>query len=353
MRVGIKQIAKIANVSISTVSHVFNSTAPISREVQDRVLKAAQETGYLDKRLRRTSVSLLSTVLTVASEATLPNSDRNFVAWNMLNAFRRECRARGIRVIPHIEQGDSIDPQRVLHSVAKHNPHGVAVIQDERDELISALCGLELGTVILSGLDPLMRVDTVAPSNRFGAQLAVRYLMELGHRSIAHITWGRRHVPQQRAFGYSDVHRQMNCSVPEGAIIDAGSYLPETVETFMDDWLRNAPRPLPFTAFFCGADNVAVGLLRSLRKSGLHVPDDVSVVGFDDAPFSEMEEPPLTTVHIPMEEIGRVALNLLEKSAITPRSTRISRRVDLGCALIVRRSTAPPPARRRAHAATS
>jgi len=342
MGIGIKQIAEMAGVAQSTVSHVLNGTAPISQEVQEKVLDAAKDTGYLDKRMRRASVSLLTTVLTVASEVTLPKSDRNFVAWNMLNAFRRECRSRGIRVVPHIEQSETIDPGNVISSIKKHNPRGVAVIQDERDELISVLGELDIGTVILSGHDPLMRVNTVAPGNRFWAQIAMRHRVDLGHKDIEHITWSGRHVAQQRSFGFSDALLQEVLAQSRESIIDTGSYHPETVEKYMDEWLSKVGRPLPFTAFFCGADNVAVGLLRSLQKAGLRVPEDVSVVGFDDAPFSEMEDPALTTVHIPMDEIGRVALNLLEDAAITPRSARIPKRVDLGCELIVRRSTAPP-----------
>lgn len=342
MNIGIKKIAELADVSASTVSHVLNGTASISHPVQERVLMIARETGYLERRMRRATVSLLSTVLTVASEETLPKSDSNIVAWSMMNTFRKECRARGVRVVPHIEAGSVLDVDNVMASIEKHKPHGVAIIQDERPELIDALAQARINAVILSGHDPTMRVNTISPSNRFGGELATQHLFSLGHRRIAHVTWGDRTVPQQRRFGFIDAHDKAGIAMMDGAILDAQDYHQDNVEAFMDDWIARQPDPLPFTAFFCGADNVAVGVIRSLQKAGLRVPEDVSVVGFDDAPFSDMVSPPLTTIHIPMDEVGRGALILLEQTSLTPENDRVARRVDIGCQLTIRDSTCPP-----------
>ncbi|MES0884558.1 LacI family DNA-binding transcriptional regulator [Roseibium sp. SCP14] len=341
MSSGIKLIAERANVSISTVSHVLNGTAPISEGVQERVLSVARDTGYLAKRKRKASISLLPTVLLVACDATLPKSDRNLVAWTMINAFRNECRARGIRIIPHIEPGSEIDPENVATAIAKHNPNGIAVMQDDRPVLIDRLHELGPEIVVLSGQDPSMRVDTVSPGNQFGACLATRYLFSLGHTRIGHLTWGQRLTTRQRMYGFIDAHRERGLKVHDDAIIDVGDYQQHVVEKNMDRWIETAGPKLPFTALFCAADNAAIGAMNSLRKAGYRIPEDISVMGFDNALFGEFQEPPLTTMHVPMEEIGHVALNLLEEALTLPKGARSPRRVELGCRLIERKSTAP------------
>ncbi|KZK85579.1 HTH-type transcriptional repressor PurR [Pseudovibrio sp. Ad46] len=339
---GIKQIAKLANVSISTVSHVLNASAPIGSEVQERVLGIARETGYLAKRRRKASISLLSTVLLVGTKKAFPKSDRNFVAWTMLNAFRKECQSRGIRLIPQIEEENEINPDNIVEAVAKHRPQGIAVMQDDRQCLIDMLYKLPSASVILSGQDQSMRVDTVAPSNRFGAKLATDHLLELGHKKIALLTWGNRRVAKQRTEGFLDAFRQAGLDVPVSDIIDVGDYQQDVVEINFSKWLSEHNGPSPYSAFFCSADNVALGAMKALQTHGYSVPNDVSIMGFDNALFGELSSPSLSTIHVPMEEIGHVALNLLEEALTLPDSERSARRVELGCRLILRNSTGIP-----------
>ncbi|SMX26428.1 HTH-type transcriptional repressor CytR [Pelagimonas phthalicica] len=338
----IQDIALLAEVAPSTVSHVLNGTAPISPEVSQRILSAARELGYLAKRRRKAAVALLPTVLLSASEANFPKSDRNYVSWTMLNAFRQECRARSIRLIPHIDKGDKIIPESLVAAIEKHRPQGVAIMQDDGTDLIDAVHGLDPSIVILSGQDPSMRVDTVSPGNRFAAQMATDYLFQLGHRRVAHVTYGTRLIGQHRKYGFLDAYRASGYHMPPGAIIDVETFRPEIVTQKMLNWLAVQRRPLPFTAFFCSADNVAIGVMDALAKSGVKVPGDVSVLGFDNVEIGKRQNPPLSTVHVPMEEIGQVALNLLEEARTLPKNERSARRVELGCKIIVRGSTTGP-----------
>ncbi len=338
----IRDIATQAEVAPSTVSHVLNGTAPISVDVSERILSVARETGYLAKRRRKAAVALLPTVLLSASEANFPKSDRNYVSWTMLNAFRQECRARSIRLIPHIDKGDKIIPESLVAAIEKHRPKGVAIMQADNSELIDAVHDLDPSVVILSGQDPSMRVDTVSPGNRFAAQMATDYLFRIGHRRIAHVTYGTRLIGQHRKFGFIDAYRESGYRMPPGAIIEVETFQSDVVAQNMLNWLATQPRPLPFTAFFCSADNVAIGVLDALRQAGISVPGDVSVLGFDNVEIGKKQAPPLSTVHVPMEEIGQVALNLLEEARTLPKNERSARRVELGCRIVVRGSTAGP-----------
>lgn len=338
----ISDIAKAADVAPSTVSHVLNGTAPISPEIQARILAIAREGGYLAKRRRKAAVALLPTVLLAACEATYPKSACNFVSWSMLNAFRAECQARSIRLIPHVARGDRIIPKNLVAAIREHRPQGIAVAQDDRPELIDALQDLDTSVVILSGQDPSMRVDTVSVSNRFGAHKGMHYLFELGHQSIAFVTYGTRLVGQYRKTGFIEAYRDRGHPMPPGAIIDVDDFRPAVVETYMRGWLAKQGNNMPFTAFFCGADNVAIGVMNALRECGYRVPKDVSVLGFDNVAHGQTQNPPLSTMHVPMDEIGRTALNLLEEARATPLNDKIARRVELACRLIVRRSTTGP-----------
>lgn len=338
----ISDIATLADVAPSTVSHVLNGTAPISRDVSERILAVARETGYLAKRRRKAAVALLPTVVLAASEANFPKSDRNYVSWTILNAFRRECRARSIRLIPEIEKGDKITPAHLVEAIARHKPQGVAIMQFDSVELIDAVHDLDPSVVILSGQDPSMRVDTVSPGNRFASQLAMDYLFRLGHKRVAYVTYGQRHVGQLRKQGFLDAYQGSPYRMPPGAIIEVDTFQSEVVAKNMANWLQTQPRPVPFTAFFCSADNVAIGVMAALTETGLRVPEDVSVLGFDNAEFGERHNPPLSTVHVPMEEIGHVALNLLEEARTLPKNLRSARRVELGCKIMERGSTAAP-----------
>ena len=327
-------------MAVSTVSHVLNGTAPISQEVSDRVLTVARETGYLAKRRRKAAVALLPTVLLAACDATFPKSDRNFVAWTMLNSFRQECRARSIRLIPQIDKGDQIIPQSLVAAIEKHRPQGVAIVQDDRAVLIDAIHGLEPSVVILSGQDPSMRVDTVSPGNRFAATMATKHLFGLGHRRVAHVTYGTRLIGTHRKYGFLDAYRESGLQMPPGAIIDVGDYRPDVVAANMAAWLQAEGASMPYTAFFCAADNVAFGVMQALTEAGYRIPADVSVLGFDNVAQGEKTVPALSTVHVPMEEIGHVALNLLEEARTLPKDQRSARRVELGCRIIARGSVA-------------
>lgn len=338
----ITDIADQAGVAPSTVSHVLNGTAQISREVSERILAVARETGYLAKRRRKAAVALLPTVLLAASEANFPKSDRNYVSWTMLNAFRQECRARSIRLIPHIDKGDRIRPEGLVAAIAKHQPQGVAIMQADGTDLIDAVHHLDPSIVILSGQDPSMRVDTVSPGNRFAAQLAMDYLFRLGHRRIAHVTYGTRLVGQYRKQGFLHAYQESPHRMPPGAVIDVGTFESDVVAQNMANWLETQPRPLPFTAFFCAADNVAIGVMTALREAGIKVPEDASILGFDNIEAGKRQSPALSTVHVPMEEIGHVALNLLEEARTLPKNERSARRVELGCRIVVRGSTIGP-----------
>jgi DNA-binding LacI/PurR family transcriptional regulator len=177
---------------------------------------------------------------------------------------------------------------------------------------------------------PLVQVD-----NRLGARLATEHLLELGHRRIAHVAGIEAlRISAHRIDGYRDALSAAGIAY-DSALVVCGSFTEQGGFAAARALLEHTP-----TAIFAANDLSAVGVVNALTESGLRVPADVSVVGFDDVRLAAYTSPPLTTVHQPAREIAQLATQLLfELTAGRPvqRTVRL-----LEPRLVVRRSTAPP-----------
>ena len=109
----LKDVAREANVSLSTASHAINGTAPLTTQVRERVLEAARALGYLENRRQKATIATLRVVLLAMTNDAAPQSDLNMVSWTMLNGFRRECERRGIRIVPYVSTTSRLDPVAV------------------------------------------------------------------------------------------------------------------------------------------------------------------------------------------------------------------------------------------------
>ena len=344
-RVGLKHIAERADVSISTVSHVINRTAPISDDVRERVMQAARETGYLGRRREREARGGIRKVLLASSAYGLAENENNLFLWSILSALRARCEQLGVKLVPHSPPDDRLTAEGIIRAANNERADGVFLLHDDRHELLGPLNERldELPPVVLiNGEDPYMGIDTVSPQNRFAAFTATRWLTELGHRNILHVTWHGRTTISRRRDGYLDGMAEIGVS-PQNAPIFAFSG-PDAWrnEPFLSDELIDQIRAENITAVFCGADDVALRVHRALHKAGYRVPDDISLLGFDDIVPAEMSSPPLASVSVPVAHIGPVALKLLEERlSETLGPSPPARRVELGCTLAKRASVAP------------
>ncbi|AYM13869.1 MULTISPECIES: LacI family DNA-binding transcriptional regulator [Agrobacterium] len=339
----LKDVAQQANVSLSTASHALNGTAPLTTLVRERVLEAARSLGYLENRRQKATIATLRVVLLAMTNDAAPQSDLNMVSWTMLNGFRRECERRGIRIVPFVSATSRLDPVAVAQAADADNVDGIVVLNDDRSQLVQALSALGKPVVLINGEDPAMIVDTVTAENRFGARLGIEHLLSLGHRNILHITWKGRTTIRRRFDGYSDAFLAAGFPVPADMVIEVESYEPQWGETAIRRLLAEE-RPLRnATAIFCAADNLALGCLKALTEAGVRVPDDVSVLGFDDIMPAAFSAPPLSTVQLPADRLGGAALSLLEQRLVAADPTRPAHRLELGCRLVLRGSIAPPP----------
>jgi LacI family purine nucleotide synthesis repressor len=337
-RVGLKDISREADVAISTVSHVLNGTAPISVEVRGKVLDAAKRLGYLARRQAKASIAAIDTILLAVPRDTLPHSEVNLFSWTLLSALMRECERRGVRVVPTEVDTPSVDAKRLIAEAQAARADGILVLAEDRRDFLRALAQSGTPTVLINGEDLDMQIDSVTPGNRFAARYATEWLIGQGHRKILHLTWEGRTTIRRRRDGFADAFAAYGLPAANGQVQLTAGYLPEYGAAAIRAWLEENRGLGGVTAIFCAADNLALGVMTELDRSGIGIPDDVSLVGFDGVALGELTTPKLTTISVPLEQIGTAALHLLEQRVIDSGSERAAHRLELGCRLTIRDS---------------
>lgn len=341
-KIGLREVALEAGVSLSTASHALNGTAPLTNEVRDRVITCAQRLGYLEKRRNKASIASLRAVVVAVTGDAAPQSDLNMVSWTVMNGLRQECERKAIRIVPSISPGNKIDANEIKRLSQMETVDGIVILNDDRPELIRSITQLSIPAVVINGEDPAMLVDTVTAGNRFGARQATEHLLSLGHRRILHLTWPGRTTIRRRQDGYVDAFLAAGLPAPQDMVVEAASFEPEEGQKAIAALLAKDPGLKGATAIFCAADNLALGCLKALHTAGIKVPDDISVMGCDDIMPAEFSEPPLSTVQLPSARLGAAALSLMEQRVVASDPLRPAHRLELGCKLVLRGSIAPP-----------
>ncbi len=325
-------VAKLAGVSHMTVSRVINDHPAVSRLTRERVLAAMAELSYRPNIAARTLVTGRTRRLGVISVDTT-----QYGPASMLVAIERAARDAGYAVaiaslaaLDRGALGEAVDflTSQAVEGIIAITPHTATM---------AALRHVPSGVPIVAVEGGKGAVPTVAVDQYLGAFLATRHLLALGHATVAHICGPQDwYESPERERGWRD------------ALVAEGREVPAVVA---GDWSarsgHDAARKLIGTpglsAIFVANDQMALGALRALHEAQVAVPDEISVVGFDDIPEAAYFTPPLTTVRQDFGEVGRQGLDLLlEQVEGAPRSRR--RRV-IPPDLVIRKSTTVPQMR--------
>lgn len=334
----LKKISEQSGVAISTVSHVLNGTAKISDDVRQRVLQIAKDIGYLDSRIKRAQTATLRKIALFVDSERLRQTDVNFVSWTILETLRKECEQKGVEIEPVLIDEIKGDYNKISERMTKTKCDGILVYFDENQKLLNEVINTALPCILLAGQEPGMHIGSVGIGDRNGARLGVEHLIELGHRNIGIVSWPGRYTIRQRLDGFKEaINEHLELGITTTSI-QLDSFQPDIAEKGMTEWLEQNPDLNQVTAFFCLADNVAIGVLNALQKKGIQVPKDVSILGFDDVFAGQMMQPALSTVHTPLHHIARCALEELELLTRRTSKNAPARRVELGCRLIERQS---------------
>jgi DNA-binding LacI/PurR family transcriptional regulator len=327
-------VARLAGVSHQTVSRVLNGHPNVRAHTRDRVLTAIRELAYRPNAAARTLVTRRTHTLGVISVDTML-----YGPISMLYGFERAAHDEYFVSIASLP---ALDRRSMLDAVDRFVGQGVEgiVVIATHDSGVAALAHVppEVPVVAL-GCGTHASISSVAVDNEKGAASATRYLLGLGHRTVHHIAGPAANLDAtERVAGWRQALREAGAPEPE---VLAGDWSAASGYQLGGQLAgRQLPSQQEVTAILCGNDTMALGVLCSLAEHGLRVPDDVSVVGFDDIPEASYYTPPLTTVRQDFGEVGRQALNVLVERMSGAVDT--GPRVRVSPELIVRQSAASP-----------
>lgn len=307
MKATIKDVAKLAGVSFKTVSRVINREPSVGQELQDKVWAAVKELNYqpnLGARLMRGAASSIGFIY--------DNPNSNYVI-EMQNGILQACRDEGYELVIHPCDAKSPDILNELNEMLDRSRVGGLVLTpplSETPEVIDALKQKKVRFVrILSGqqapdqLSPCVFID-----DRTAGFDITQYLIDLGHTRIAFLGGDMEHASSgERLEGYKDALTRNNLPVDEDLILP-GEYAFESGIERSKKLLSQDQRP---TAIFACNDEIAAGTLFAARILGVSVPQELSIVGFEDSPFSRQAWPKLTTAQQPNNTIAQTAARLL------------------------------------------
>lgn len=328
-RVTISAIAREAGVSVPTVSRVLNGRSDVSPSTRERVEELLARHGYRRRGSSgRVSANLIDLVF---------NDLDSPWAVEIIRGVEEAAHANGIGTVVSAVHARSTDTRQWLQNLRARATDGVIlVLSDLQAPVRAELRRLNVPVVVVDPAGvPSMDVPTIGATNWVGGLRATEYLLSLGHRRIGFIAGPPSLLcSRARLDGYRAALEAAGQPVDDGLIIQGNFYHESGFEAGVS--LLGLPeRP---TAIFASSDQMALGVYEAVRQMGLRVPDDVSVVGFDDLPEVRWCSPPLTTVRQPLAEMGLLAARTVLRLAAGEKLE--SPRVELATELVVRNSTA-------------
>lgn len=333
--VKIKDVARAAGVSPATVSRVLNGTGKVSADRAERVRAVVAKLGYQPfspaRALRRQATDVWAVIV-----ADIENPFFTLI----VRGIEDEAHRRGFRVMLCNSDEDLQKEAAYIDVALAERMGGVVIaVASARQSRLAPLLERGVPVVAIDRRPAGYDVDCVLVDNRLGAAQATAHLIEAGARRIACITGPRRvSTANERLAGYEQALRAAGRPL-EPALVVREDFKPGGGYDAIQRLCAGPDRP---DAVFVANNLMTVGALRALRDLGLRVPQDVRVVGFDDAPWAALVQPPLTVVSQPAYEIGRIAAELLAEAREDPDRAR--RQVLLAPELIVRESSGARPA---------
>lgn len=336
---GIKEVARKAGVSISTVSNVMNETKPVSAALKARVMEAIEELQYevnpVGRGLKSNKTNQVGVIVPSFNQVYFPA---------VLQGIHEAGIKYGYTILVFETNGDvELEKQHVRflqHSwtdgiilASYANKENISDRKYIRSLLDTGSRKKEIPVVSLENvLDP--GIDSVVIDNKRAASIAVNHLVSLGHRTIAHIAAPLRfQIGILRLEGFREAMKESGLPVDEDLIAE-GDYSPISGYQSMKELLKKERK---FTAVFAGNDQMGIGVIRALLDEGYRIPEDVAVIGIDNNFPSTLITPSLSSVNLPKYELGYQAMHLLNERMREPKRPRSV--ITLDSELVVRKST--------------
>ncbi len=303
MRVTIKEVAQAAGVSTATVSRVLNKIDRVDKETRRRVEEAAKELSYVPNALGRS----LSTRRTEALGMLLPDLYGEFFS-DLIRGADETAQQHRFHLLLSSAHNNREKIATTLQML-RGRFDGVVIMSPHIDaQMLNANLPKNLPVVLLNCRIQDDVFDSINIDNVGGTRQMMRHLLEHGHKQIAIIKGTDNNLDaEERLAGYYQALRDAGLSPSEDMII-RGNFSDESGYEAARRILTLAPRP---RAIFASNDAMAIGALSALREMGVPVPQEIALVGFDDVPIARYLSPALTSVHVPISDLGAMAINKL------------------------------------------
>jgi LacI family transcriptional regulator len=295
----LKDVAKLAGVSVSTASYSINGSTLITEETKNKVLNAAKEIGYrpngLAKNLKEQKTNIIGLFL---SGFTGPFFN------DMMEGIQDVVMEKGYELVVCA----SVDKHRLL--VERYVDGAIILNYHMDDDLLTTLASEKLPVVVLDRETQNPFIKNVLLPNQLGSAMSVRYLIEKGHKRIGYLAGSKESYDgESRLKGFQDEISNLDIQFFDTDLLRADfTELSGYIE--MNQFLKKMGKNLP-SAMVCANDEMAMGAARAIQEAGLQIPNDMAVVGFDDIYVSKYFTPSLTTIEVPRKQWGITAAKTL------------------------------------------
>jgi LacI family transcriptional regulator len=337
--VTIKDVARAANMSVATVSRVLNGSGPVSEETGRLIREVAGRMRYVPHSGARSLITSKTETLGVL----LPDLYGEFFS-ELIRGMDSTAQRHGFHLLISRTYADKDEIETAMRAM-RGRVDGVVVLSPHIDADSLLNLPSTIPVVLLCSVCKGNEMDSLTIQNCRGARDMVTHLIELGHRRIAIIKGAPRNYDAgERLRGYRLALRDAGIA-PDPSLEREGDFMEAAGYSAAIDLLAMRKRP---TAIFAANDAMAIGALSALRESGVRVPEEMAVAGFDDIPLARYMDPPLSSVHVPICELGSRAVEML-LHGVTHKNDHARRRERVSTELVIRRSTAgasaerPPP----------
>ncbi|HZG85891.1 LacI family DNA-binding transcriptional regulator [Paenibacillus sp.] len=330
MKATIYDVAKEAGVSIATVSNAINGKGKVSKKRREQIFKIMEKLNYQPSVI----ASALMGKKTFTLGLLIPDISNPFFA-EIARAIEDEAHVAGYSVVICSTDNKDERVERYITLLEQKRVDGMIIGTGVEDSgILERLQSKSIPFVLIARESAAQAADTVVADDYVGGVLAARHLAELGHRRIAILAENLKvSSSRERIRGFKQGLAEMNVPFDDGDIV--------TCEFMIEEGRRGAfellDRPVRPSAIFCCNDVLAIGALQAAKQLGLRVPEQLSIVGFDDTILATVTDPPLTTVTQPIASMGKQAFKLLIENAANADS--VKQRIVLRPELNVRLST--------------
>ena len=333
-KVTLKSIAREVGLSPAMVSLVLNGRpVRVTEENRRRILEVARREHYIPNQIARSLVTQSSKTLGLI----VPNIESRFFS-SLARNLELRCRKRGYALFITNSDDNATNDSELVGLLANRGVDGLFVISSggrDAQNLTVNLSQLTIPFVMVDRTIDDLVCDKVYFNNKLGGYLATQYLLDHGHTRIACMVNTKSATGVRRLAGYKQALAEKNIEPNPNLVLDTDYYIPDAYLAAQKLVRLNA------TAVFAGSDNIALGLLRYLYEHGLHVPQDYSVVGYDNSAADALFEPALTSIEQNVEELAEAALSLLFSKItkdIQNEDSRCAHKIVLEPQLIVKNS---------------